>query len=140
MPNPKGTLTGPQFEILQTLWEDEAIGMTVGEIWDSIRVNRHVSRTTILNLVDRLEKRHWLVREKVDGVYRYKPAVERGQTEQMLANDFVGEYFGGSPSNFILSLLGSKGVSKDEVRKVKKLLDEATGSKSKKAKPKKRRS
>lgn len=140
MPNPKGTLTGPQFEILQTLWEDEAIGMTVGEIWDSIRVNRDVSRTTILNLVDRLEKRHWLVREKVDGVYRYKPAVERGQTEQMLANDFVGEYFGGSPSNFILSLLGSKGVSKDEVRKVKKLLDEATGSKSKKAKPKKRRS
>ena len=140
MPNPKGTLTGPQFEILQTLWEDEAIGMTVGEIWDSIRVNRDVSRTTILNLVDRLEKRHWLVREKVDGVYRYKPAVERGQTEQMLANDFVGEYFGGSPSNFILSLLGSKGVSKDEVRKVKKLLDEATGSKSKKGKPKKRRS
>ena len=140
MPNPKGTLTGPQFEILQTLWEDEAVGMTVGEIWDSIRVNRDVSRTTILNLVDRLEKRHWLVREKVDGVYRYKPAVERGQTEQMLANDFVGEYFGGSPSNFILSLLGSKGVSKDEVRKVKKLLDEATGSKSKKAKPKKRRS
>ena len=140
MPNPKGTLTGPQFEILQTLWEDEAVGMTVGEIWDSIRVNRDVSRTTILNLVDRLEKRHWLVREKVDGVYRYKPAVERGQTEQMLANDFVGEYFGGSPSNFILSLLGSNGVSKDEVRKVKKLLDEATGSKSKKAKPKKRRS
>jgi BlaI family penicillinase repressor len=127
MVKPKGSLTSSQFEILELLWEHET-GMSVAEIWDVLQKKRKVSRTTILNLVDRLEKRNWLFRKKVDGIFQYQPAVERESTEHMLADEFIGDFFGGSPGNFLLSLLGTRRISKSDVERLKKLLDESSGS------------
>ena len=122
MPKPDGKLTAVQFEIMQLLW-DRSSGMTVGEIWDTILEKREVSRTTVLTLVDRLEKRGWLHRKKDSGVFHYEAAIDRQSTEQLLASDFMSEFFGGSMSHLVLSLLGSKRVSKSEVKKLKELLD-----------------
>jgi predicted transcriptional regulator len=132
MGSPEGKLTSTQFEIMQLAWDCDE-GLTVVEIWDSVRRDRDVSRTTILNLVDRLEKRGWLTRRRQDGVYRYRPAVDRKSTERKLAADFVGEFFGGSATNLVQSLLGSNQVSKAELRRLKALL---RGDSRKKAKGK----
>ena len=123
MSEQEGTLTAAQFEILQLLWRAES-GLTVAEIWAEVLEGREVSRTTILNLVDRLEKRNWLSREKIDGVFRYQACVDQSTTESQLASEFVGEYFNGSMSSFVLSLLGSKKVSKKELQRLKDMLDE----------------
>jgi predicted transcriptional regulator len=123
MTAPDGSLTPAQYEILQMLW-DAPDGLTVAEIWERICQDREVSRTTVLNLVDRLEKRNWLRREKVDGVFRYMPAVDRQSTQSLLASEFVGEFFDGSPTSFVLSLLGSNRISKAELQRLKSLLDD----------------
>ena len=123
MSEQEGTLTAAQFEILRLLWNSEA-GLTVAEIWAAVCNGREVSRTTILNLVDRLEKRNWLSREKVNGVFRYQAQVDRVTTESQLASEFVGEFFDGSPSSFVISLLGSKRISQTEVNRLRALLDE----------------
>lgn len=68
MPDPDGELTASQFEILQLLWNSEK-GLTVVEIWESTCAQRGTSRTTTLNVVDRLEKRGWLKRDKIDGCF-----------------------------------------------------------------------
>jgi len=119
---PEGQLTAAQFEILELLW-NSTNGLTVAEIWDAIRQERDVSRTTVLNLVDRLEKRNWLVRDKVDGVFRYQANVDRKATESRLAEDFLGEFFSGSASKLMLSLLGSKRISRKELARLKAMLD-----------------
>lgn len=118
----EGTLTAAQFEILQLLWNSET-GLSVAEIWAAVCDGRAVSRTTVLNLVDRLEKRNWLSREKINGVFRYKPQVDRDTTQSQMATDFVGEFFDGSPSSFVLSLLGSKRISKSEVARLRAMLE-----------------
>lgn len=131
MPDPEGSLTPSQFEILQLLWDSDA-GLSVAEIWESIKEHRDVSRTTILNLVDRLEKREWLERKKAGGIYRYSPTVDRQATEGRLASEFVEEFFDGSTSSFILSLIGSKRISTSEVQQLKSVLaEEAEKTKSK---------
>ena len=129
MSDPEGNLTPAQFEILQLLWNREA-GMTVAEIWAATGQSRDISRTTTLNLVDRLEKRGWLRRTKMEGVYRYWAAAERSSTQSRLANDFVGDFFGGSPSQFLLSLLGSRSISKQELGRLKEMLDSPSNSPS----------
>lgn len=121
MTDPEGTLTPAQFEILELLWSAKS-GMTVAEIWEATGRARDVSRTTTLNLVDRLEKRRWLQREKVDGVFRYSAAVDRSATQTRLARDFLGDFFGGSPSQFLLSLLGTRNVSIHELDRLKGML------------------
>jgi len=67
---PKGNITPVQYEILQVIWDAEEQGATVTEIWREISKSRSVGRTTVLNLVDRLEKRGWLARRQAQGVYR----------------------------------------------------------------------
>lgn len=119
----EGKLTPAQFEILQKVWESPG-GLTVAEIWEGVLTERDVSRTTVLNLVDRLEKRGWLTRSKDESVFRYQAAVARATAEKQLANDFVQEFFSGSAMNLVMSLLGSKPVTKSEIRKLQQLLDE----------------
>jgi BlaI family penicillinase repressor len=120
---PEGKLTPVQFEIMQVIWNSTQ-GLTIGEIWDAIRAGREVSRTTVLNLVDRLEKRCWLKRRKDQGVFRYAAAVGRQSVEAQLAADFVKEFFDGSAANLVLSLLGSQRISKSDIQRLKRLMDE----------------
>ena len=127
---PQGSVTGPQFEILQILWQNPE-GMTVAEIWQRIREQRDVSRTTVLNLVDRLEKREWLTREKQGGIYRYQASISEGETQEMLASEFVGKFYGGSATEFVLSFLGSQKLSKKELDRMRKALDDKTGGRKK---------
>ena len=122
MAKPKGSVTVAQYEILKILWAHSE-PMSVVEIWQEVQEQKKVSRTTVLNQVDRLEKRNWLSREKIDGVFRYSANSQREETEQMLADEFLGDFFGGSPGDFILSLLGNRKISKSEVARLKKLLD-----------------
>ena len=123
MSAPEGKLTPVQFEIMQLVW-NSAQGLTIGEIWDAIRTGRDVSRTTVLNLVDRLEKRAWLKRRKDQGIFRYAAAVERPSVEAQLAADFVQEFFDGSAANLVMSLLGSQRISKSEIQRLKQLMEE----------------
>lgn len=123
MARPEGKLTPVQFEIMQLIW-NSTHGMTIGEIWEAIRSGREVSRTTVLNLVDRLEKRSWLKRRKDQGVFRYAAAVERHSAEMQVAADFVEEFFDGSAANLVMSLLGSQRISNADLQRLKRLIDE----------------
>jgi BlaI family transcriptional regulator, penicillinase repressor len=128
---PEGKLTPVQFEIMQLIWNSTQ-GMTIGEIWEAIRSGRDVSRTTVLNLVDRLEKRAWLKRRKDQGVFRYAAAVERHSVEAQLAADFVQEFFEGSAANLLMSLLGSQRISKADMQRLKRLMEERTSESTRK--------
>ncbi len=131
MPAPERKLTAAQFEILSLTWNSTG-GLTIGEIWDAIRSRRDVSRTTVLNLVDRLEKRGWLKRKKDRNVYRYFPTVDRSAAQQQMAVDFLDDFFQGSPSNLLMSLLGSKRISKEDADNLKRLIENSSAAPSRK--------
>jgi len=123
---PKGNITPVQYEILQVIWDAEEQGATVTEIWREISKSRSVGRTTVLNLVDRLEKRGWLARRQAQGVYRYRATLDQEETTQALASGFVEDFFGGKASELVMSLLGNKSINKDEVERLRKLIDKAS--------------
>jgi len=121
--SPDGPLTPAQYEILEAVWAAGTEGITVAEIWQAASQHRQVARTTILNLVDRLEKRGWLKRHSLEGVNRFTAALSRERTTAALAGNFVDDFFGGSASHLVMSLLGTGRLSADEVRHLRKLLD-----------------
>lgn len=123
MADPEGTLTAAQHEILEAVWNSGKLGSTVAEIWGEIARHRPVTRTTVLNQVDRLEKRGWLKRyEHADG-FRYVASQPRQQVASGLALEFVNSFFGGSASELVMSLLGSKKLSKADISRLKALLE-----------------
>ncbi len=123
---PKGNITPVQYEILQVIWSGKDEGSTVAEIWRKISKLRSVGRTTVLNLVDRLEKRGWLTRRQAQGVYRYRAALDREKTTHALATGFVDDFFDGKASDLVMSLLGNRSIKKSEVERLRKLIDKAS--------------
>ena len=128
MPKPEGNLTPAQFEIMETVW-DSPSGLTVADIWKVISGRRGVGRTTILNLVDRLEARGWLKRRKGDSAFQYMATVDRQTATGQVATDFVQDFFGGSAAELVMSLLGNRRISPAEVERLRKLLDDQTTTK-----------
>jgi BlaI family transcriptional regulator, penicillinase repressor len=125
MSKPKGSLTSAQYEILGVVWETGARGATVTEIWQAISAQRPIGRTTILNLVDRLEKRNWLLRRDREKPCHYLAALGREETAHFLAGGFVDDFFAGSAGNLVMSLLGSNRLNSSEIERLKAMLESA---------------
>ena len=125
MPKPKGTLTGTQLEIMEVVWTHDGRGATVAEVWRELSAGRSVARTTVLTLVSRLEKRGWLIRDKAKGASRFRAACDREDATGGIAEKFVKEFFDGSASNLVQSLLGSNKIMPDELDRLRKLIKEA---------------
>ena len=123
MADPEGTLTAAQHEILDVVWNAGDSGSTVAEIWAQIGELRPVTRTTVLNQVDRLEKRGWVKRYEHAGGFRYVAIKPRQQVASGLAIEFVNSFFGGSASALMMSLLGSRKVSAAEIAKLRALIE-----------------
>lgn len=105
---PDGKLTPTQHEIMEFVWSAGEQGITVTEIWEAVSARREVIRSTVLNLVDRLEKRCRLRRRKRKGGFRYFPAVKRETAVQELTNDFVNDFFGGLARDLVVRLMRSR--------------------------------
>ncbi|QOV89041.1 BlaI/MecI/CopY family transcriptional regulator [Humisphaera borealis] len=130
MPDPQGTLTAAQYEIMVVVWDAGDAGVGVTDIWQATAGRREVARTTVLNLVDRLEKRGWLRRTADGNSYRYTAAIPRSQAESKLASGFLSEFFDGSAVQMVQSLLGSDELSGADIGKLRRLLDEASKARS----------
>ncbi len=122
MPRPEGKLTPTQHEILEAVWATKDAGATVTQIWETIAASRSVTRTTVLNLVDRLEKRGWLRRNKSAGPFRYVATVDGPTTARRMTEGFIDEFFGGSASEMVMSLLGGKRLTAKEAQRLRRLL------------------
>lgn len=130
MSDPEGTLTAAQHEILQVIWNAPPEGATVTEIWQSIGEQREIARTTVINQVDRLEKRGWLKREKSPDGFRYTAVKNRESATRGMAEEFVDTFFAGSASELVMSLLGSRKLDADDVAKLRKLLESQSRNRS----------
>jgi predicted transcriptional regulator len=127
MPEPKGSLTAAQYEIMAAVWNAGVEGISVADIWQAISEARAIGRTTVLNQVDRLEKRGWLKRVPGEGSTRFRATLCKEDASQQLVAGFVSDYFEGSTVDLVSALLGSDAcaLTRKEVERLRKLLEQA---------------
>lgn len=123
MSQPKGTLTRDQLEIMNVAWA-AARPVTAAEIWQSLSNEKRTARTTVVTLVKRLAERGWLRQEGSGRGATYAPGCEQSEATGRLSRDFLDRFFGGSPSRFVMNLLGAGEVSEAEAKRLRALLDE----------------
>lgn len=78
---------------------------TIREVGEFLAETKGHTRTTALNLMERLREKGHLSREKgEDGIYRYAPSVPKSQLLEGLVRDFVQDALEGSLQPFMAFL------------------------------------
>jgi predicted transcriptional regulator len=127
-------ITERQFEVLTLLWERGP--MTVRELLDRLPRDDRPPYTTVLGLLQNMEKAG-LVAHDADGpAHRYRPLVSRREATGNLLTDFLNRFFRGSVERLVLGLVDADQLSPDDLRSIEAKLGEAPGGSAAKKAPK----
>ena len=141
-------ITDRQFEALRILWDRGPL--TVRELMEHLPRGDRQPYTTVLGLLQNME-RAGLVSHREEGLtYRYEPAVSRHDATGALLRDFLTRFFRGSAEALVLGLVDTRALSADELRDIEAKLsrggpdnrcveNNSLAAKPKSAPPRKRR-
>ncbi len=120
---PLPPLSEAQMEIMNVVWDrGEA---TVADVWKALCSRRKVARSTVVTMLVRLQEKGWLSCDDDGHAFRYRAAVPRETTLGEVVRRLVDTTFGGSAEGLVMALLHDRGVSKEEARRIKKMIDRA---------------
>jgi BlaI family transcriptional regulator, penicillinase repressor len=88
------TLGELEIAVLQFVWREQPC--TERHIWDLVRQQRDVARTTVLKTMQRLEAKGVLIRVAATGPVQYRAAIEQNRLLPELVGRFVEQTLGGS--------------------------------------------
>ncbi|KQS36327.1 BlaI/MecI/CopY family transcriptional regulator [Pedobacter sp. Leaf194] len=113
--------TKAELEILQVLWEFGP--STVRFVNDKLNAQRDVNYTSTLKQMQILTEKGILKRDESQMKHIYIPVEDESKTKDQLLDRFVNTLYKGSASSLVMQLLGNNKTSKDDIEKIKKLLN-----------------
>jgi BlaI family transcriptional regulator, penicillinase repressor len=96
-------LTRQELLIMKVVWERGSA--TVRDVCDFISQKKPTAYTTILTLMQILEKKGALLRKRIGRSYLYSPIFSRRQATRNQVNDLLVRFFDGNPSKLIETVL-----------------------------------
>ena len=115
-----GDLTPAQLELMHLVWERGEI--SAADAHAALSARRPVAPTTVMTLLQRLEKRGWLAHRVEGRAHVYRAAKDRKRSLGAILRRLRDVAFGGSTESLVASLLDAGDVSADEIRRLKKRL------------------
>ena len=120
-------ITDRQFAVLRVLWA--AGPLTVRELIDRLPEGDRPPYTTMLGLLQSMEKGGLVVPDKDGQAHRYRPTLtERAATANLLA-DFLGRFFHGSAERLVLGLVDADQIDPAALRAIEARLAAEGGEK-----------
>jgi predicted transcriptional regulator len=109
-------LTERQFAVLQVLWERGPL--TVRGLMEHLPGGERQPYTTVLGLLQNMEKAGLVSHEEEGVTYRYAPALTRRAATGALLRDFVARFFRGSAEALVQGLVDSAALSPADLRDI----------------------
>jgi predicted transcriptional regulator len=126
-------ITDRQYRILQLLWQHGP--MTVRELMGLLPRGERQPYTTVLGMLQNMEKSGLLSHQKEGLAHRYQPQVSQAEATGQLLRDFLARFFGGSAEALVAGLVDAEALSPSDLRDLEaKLASAAAGPGSKKQK------
>ena len=113
-------LTSREMDVMNVLWR---LGSgTVSEVLEGLADD--LAYTTVLTILRTLEKKGHL-RHRAEGrAHRYLPLVGREEAQESAVRRMVGKLFAGSPELLMAQLLSERGLTEEQLRRLRALVDE----------------
>ena len=116
-------LTPVEWEIVDKIWELGG-APSIREVWENCFPNGEKAYTTVQTIMNTLEKKGMLERNKIGLVNFYKPLKSREETVKSEMSGVVSRIFNGSVPALANYLINSENLSLEEIKKIKQLLHE----------------
>jgi len=113
-------LTNREMDVMAVLWDQGSA--TVGEVRD--RLSEDLVYTTILTVLRSLEAKGHVRHEKEGKAFRYFPLVAAEEAGDRTLRRLLDKVYLGSREMLVTRLLSDKAVSQDELRRIRRMLDE----------------
>jgi predicted transcriptional regulator len=122
------SFTERELDCMAVLWERGPC--TVSEVRDALQDS--LAYTTVLTVLRTLEAKGHVGHEVEGKAHRYTALVEREAAGTSALGRIVDKIFGGSREMLLAHLVDAKGVTDEEVRRLRRLLDERLKSPTRK--------
>lgn len=114
--------TDSELAILRILWERGP--STVRQVHEAMADTRDTGYTTTLKLMQIMADKGLVRRNESARTHVYTAMAGEQQTQQQLVRDLMDRAFGGSAAALVLQALNAEGASEDELREIRKLIDD----------------
>ncbi len=127
-------ITDRQYSLLRVLWSSGPL--TVRELMSKVPQGDQQPYTTVLGMLQNMEKAGLVTHEKQGVTYRYRPSAGEQETTGKLLRDFLARFFGGSAEKLVLGLVDADELDAADLRELEAKLAAGVAGKSPNAKDK----
>jgi predicted transcriptional regulator len=116
-------ITDRQFGVLRALW---ACGpLTVRELMEHLPGGDRQPYTTVLGLLQGMEKAGLVAHEKEAQTHRYRPTLTEREATKNLLSDFLARFFHGSAERLVLGLVDADQIGPEALKAIEARLSVA---------------
>ena len=116
----KIVLATREAELMQVLWERGPA--TVGEVQE--RLKDELAYTTVLTILQKLEKKGYVKHEEEGRSHRFRAAVSREDAQRSAVRDLAARLFKGSAGLLLTQAVRDESVSEEDLERIRRLLAE----------------
>src|SRR5262245_2102920 len=121
MRKPQNTLTTQELSIMKVIWR---LGTaTVRDVYEALRENRRIAYTTVMTMMNILETKGYLKKDKEDRAYRYRAARPERTVLSSMVREFVNRVFDGAPRPLLLHLVKDGRLTDKERDELARLIE-----------------
>ncbi|HEX8393438.1 MAG TPA: BlaI/MecI/CopY family transcriptional regulator [Longimicrobium sp.] len=113
------SFTDRELDVMGVLWDRG--GATVAEVRE--RLHDELAYTTVLTILRTLQDKGYVGYTEVGKAHRYHPLVERGDAGASAVGRMIRKLFKNSPELLLTHLVSDRGLSEEELRRMKELLE-----------------
>ncbi|WP_435020895.1 BlaI/MecI/CopY family transcriptional regulator [Tundrisphaera sp. TA3] len=116
-------ITDRQFAVLRVLWANGPL--TVRELMEHLPQGDRLPYTTVLGLMQSMEKAGLVAHDKEAQTHRYRPTLTEQEATRTLLSDFLGRFFHGSAERLVLGLVDAHELDPATLKAIEAKLAEA---------------
>ena len=120
-------LSPAQREIMEIIWEHGEL--SVSQTRKILALTRELARNTVRTLLERMADKGWLKYREDGRTYLYSAARPRQTSIGERVVEVVDHLCGGSPEAMVTALLDYRGLTPEELSRIRQMLDDAQGRK-----------
>ena len=113
--------TEKELQILQIMWEKGSVA--VKDVHESMGGDSTNGYTTILKLMQIMHEKGLVTRQKSGKLHLYRAVPTEARTRQFMLDKLIHTVFQGSAAQLVMSALGNKQSSREELSEIRRYLE-----------------